>query len=386
MRVFVFVQSKSIIIMQQKKHIDSNNLGPSYIMSMGNHHGGKLWTSDRGVIDCKNKWKLFDGNTEHYTQAYTGNERFSVILFTPDAYNKLSTSVFNQAKKLGLTAIATDGIDDAYFSKFRDLGHVDEQQFDDYISKNYLLQNPPRLGSGALTVECNGYAAGRGFGYIAWSNAGTPDADLKYKNNHGSSDKELLERRLENNITIRRFKKNQTGLHVVELELFQDQCLQENDIRFKLVSVERFNLYANTNPESDRWYKWVQNRPHNRIICCCITDTAMAKTRPLPKKVYDALRILGAPPQLTLIGYREPFCFIGWKGAQKSQAVYALDPKKQSKQLLRIDTSIILTENGSLALTAINKSETKLLEKLTEKQQADKEELEQQPPAKKRKT
>ena len=102
-----------------RKHIDKNNLGPSYICSLGDHTGGKvacthttiklrllyseqfkivllvymllglvlfinafsfprwttgaLWTGDRGTLDCsKGAWKLFDGNTLHATEPYEG--------------------------------------------------------------------------------------------------------------------------------------------------------------------------------------------------------------------------------------------------------------------------------------------------------------------------
>jgi hypothetical protein len=50
-----------------KKHVDGNNIGPSYIMSIGDHTGGNLWTADQGVLSCRNQWKLFDGNQEHMT-------------------------------------------------------------------------------------------------------------------------------------------------------------------------------------------------------------------------------------------------------------------------------------------------------------------------------
>ena len=81
-------------------------------------------------------------------------------------------------------------------------------------------------------------------------------------------------------------------------------------------------------------------------------------------------RKLGASDSLTLIGYREPFCFLGWKGAQKGKGVYALDAKKQSKQLLRLD-AVVTYDKGELAMTW-KSSQVKLLEQL--------------PPAKKRRT
>ena len=57
---------------QAKKHVDGNNIGPSYIISLGKHTGGNLWTADQGIIECHDQWKLFDGNTEHYTTPFKG--------------------------------------------------------------------------------------------------------------------------------------------------------------------------------------------------------------------------------------------------------------------------------------------------------------------------
>ena len=30
-----------------KKHVDGNNIGPSYIIALGEHDGGGLWTADK---------------------------------------------------------------------------------------------------------------------------------------------------------------------------------------------------------------------------------------------------------------------------------------------------------------------------------------------------
>ena len=93
-----------------RKHIDMNNLGPSYITSLGKHTGGELWTGDRGVLDCRGgNWKLFDGNTLHCTQPFKG-ERFSFILFTPDAYNRLLPSIRDEILALGFTAASSNGV------------------------------------------------------------------------------------------------------------------------------------------------------------------------------------------------------------------------------------------------------------------------------------
>ena len=100
------------------KHVDGNNIGPSYIQSIGPHTGGALWTADQGVIDCRNKWKLFDGNQEHATQPFKGT-RISFIAFTHGLYNKLTGTVKTQLSTLGFNACRTDGKDVPFFEAFR---------------------------------------------------------------------------------------------------------------------------------------------------------------------------------------------------------------------------------------------------------------------------
>lgn len=62
-----------------KRHVDGNNLGPSYIMSLGEHTGGKLWTADQGEIDCHKQWRKFDGKKEHETRPFFGTRIRSVV-------------------------------------------------------------------------------------------------------------------------------------------------------------------------------------------------------------------------------------------------------------------------------------------------------------------
>ena len=321
-----------------RKHIDSNNLGPSYIVALGSFEGGQLWTGDRGVLDCHDKWCLFDGNTEHATEAYSGRDRFSFILFTPDRYNRLTKAICEDAKKLGVTACSTAGVDDAYFSNYRDLAPVAEEDHVAFTDKHHEA-HPPSFGSGALSVETNGYAAGRGWGWIAWQTGknGTDQVHTEH------------------------FRKNATGIHVVELDVVPPSSPKQV-VTFAVRQVHRFNLYQNTEKETQRFAKWVDALPKNVVVGCCITDTAMAKTRPLPQAVYASFRKLGASDALTLIGYREPFSFLGWKGAPKGAGVYALDAKKQSKQLLRLD-AVVSMKNSVLSMTWTS-SQVKLLEEL----------------------
>ena len=269
---------------------------------------------------------------------YIHLRRFSFILFTPDRYNKLTKSICEEAKRLGVTACSTAGVDDKYFSQYRDLAAVDEDDHVAFTEKHHE-NNPPSFGSGALSVETNGYAAGRGWGWIAWQ-TGKSGGD-KVHTEH--------------------FRKNATGIHVVELDVVPPSSSKQV-LTFSVREVHRFNLYQDTEQETKRFAKWVDKLPKNTIVGCCITDTAMAKTRPLNSTVYESFRKLGASDSLTLIGYREPFCFLGWKGADKGKGVYALDAKKQSKQLLRLD-AVVTYDKGELAMTW-KSSQVKLLEQL----------------------
>jgi hypothetical protein len=99
-----------------RKHIDGNNLGPSYICSIGDHLGGELWTGDQYIVekdggevsirggggpaklDCKHgEWKLFNGNAEHETQPFSETkkgvkQRISFIAFSHQRYNNVSAA------------------------------------------------------------------------------------------------------------------------------------------------------------------------------------------------------------------------------------------------------------------------------------------------------
>ena len=169
------------------------------------------------------------------------------------------------------------------------------------------------------------------------------------------------------------FAKNKVGIHVVELEAIT-KPKKAGAMEFKFVGSQTFNLYGNasglTEKETKRWSKWVEKRPTGRVVAVCITDTAMAKTRPLKQEVYDAMYALGAPRSLRLIGYREPFAFIGWKGLKEGKGVVGQDPKKQSKTLVRIETTIQLgntnKDGTGLEFQGVKQDEVKLLGALSE--------------------
>mmetsp|Transcript_9396 Transcript_9396/g.32440 ORF Transcript_9396/g.32440 Transcript_9396/m.32440 type:complete len:631 (-) Transcript_9396:109-2001(-) len=316
-----------------RPHVDANNLGPSYIISLGDHVGGALRTADRGVLDCYESWRLFDGSCTHSTELYSGDERFSFVLFTPNAYNTLSPALVSAVFALGFSAGSSQGMDDAYFAKFRYVILVDNGAHSVFMEKNQL-DDPPRSGPGAVSVETNGAGAGKGWGWIAWQAA----RDLE----------------------IRHFNCCAAGIHVIALDAFVDAQTEassanaaepcEGPVSLRQRCVERFDLYAHTAAEAQRFFAWVALLPLGTVVAVCISSTAMAKRRPLPQCVYDAFAKLGAPETLSLIGYQNPFAFVGFKGAYRGQGAFNIDVKKQSKELLRLEVTFAV--KPSLGLLA----------------------------------
>uniref|UniRef100_A0A7S2AT11 ILEI/PANDER domain-containing protein n=1 Tax=Octactis speculum TaxID=3111310 RepID=A0A7S2AT11_9STRA len=203
---------------------------------------------------------------------------------------------------------------------------------------NRSSEAPPPIGNGSVAVECNGYAAGRGSGWVSFQGV-TRGVTKGSKEGHHQLEV------TKSGVEVVHFAKNKVGIHVVELEaITKPKPKTAGAMEFKFVSSQTFNLYGNasglTEKETGRWCKWVAKRPMGRIVAVCITDTAMAKTRPLKAEVYEALHDLGADKSLRLIGYREPFAFVGWKGLKQGKGVVGQDPKKQSKTLVRIETTV----------------------------------------------
>lgn len=69
-------------------HVDKNNLGPSYIVGVGDYTQGGLWVQTLGAVDCNRKWILFDGNVPHCTLPYTGT-RYTLIYFAQQSFSRL---------------------------------------------------------------------------------------------------------------------------------------------------------------------------------------------------------------------------------------------------------------------------------------------------------
>ena len=72
------------------KHTDSNNLGLSYIFTLGDFTGGEVVVPYMNVVNnCKGVATCFDGKRLHWSQAYEG-ERFSIVVFCHDRHSLLA--------------------------------------------------------------------------------------------------------------------------------------------------------------------------------------------------------------------------------------------------------------------------------------------------------
>ena len=107
-----------------RPHIDKNNVGPSYIVSVGEHSGGELWVEDgigpasfvlgetlsaaypsggtfRGSThDIHQKWTAYDGRRMHYTLPFSG-ERYSFVFFCAPRWARVSDVARDTLDELG---------------------------------------------------------------------------------------------------------------------------------------------------------------------------------------------------------------------------------------------------------------------------------------------
>lgn len=72
-------------------HIDKNNVGPSYIIALGNYTGGNLVIEGKEV-NIKDKLYKFNGTKGHWVTPFSGT-RYSLVFFThtfkpPHPYHK----------------------------------------------------------------------------------------------------------------------------------------------------------------------------------------------------------------------------------------------------------------------------------------------------------
>ena len=367
-----------------KKHVDGNNIGPSHIISLGDHAGGELWVADtfvekandkgetvlRGgggesVIKCHRAWKLFDGNSEHYTMPFRASPgkaaptRISIVAFSHSSYNKMPEETAREMKALGFTAGSSDGKELPYFEAFRiDKSELTGEGLDAYFAlrDDRRKARPPPSAPGAVGVECNGYSAGKGAGWFSFvrgraakkaridsffkpkapaAKLGPATWDAPKRTNPVSTNLEVKPTVDDAGLVTIQLPKNRVGLWFLELE--------EKNGGLRCVALERFDLYNKVEAQAEAFHAHVARMPAGRVALVSITDTAMAKTRPLPKLVYDTLRLLGGEDHIEPIGYRMPFGFVGVRGAAAGTAICALD---KTKVILRLEGSVVRRGDG----------------------------------------
>jgi hypothetical protein len=100
-----------------KRHRDHLNVGPSVVKAFGEFEGGRLryWAEDNRcvshellreqdavTIDVRDKAVVIDGNRAHGVEAYTGAERFSLVFFTVQGYERATTEIKEQVEQVGI--------------------------------------------------------------------------------------------------------------------------------------------------------------------------------------------------------------------------------------------------------------------------------------------
>ena len=83
-------------------HVDGNNLGPSYILALGDYDGGELYLHGVGKVNIKNVWYCFDGHIPHLTCPIKSGQRLSIIFYTLQKYTLKPPEQIDELKRWGV--------------------------------------------------------------------------------------------------------------------------------------------------------------------------------------------------------------------------------------------------------------------------------------------
>ena len=258
-----------------KKHCDSNNAGPSWIISLGDHTGGGLWTQD-GILYPHNQWCTFNGCNEHATEPFEGT-RISIICFVHNACHELSECLSSELRELGF-------IGDS--SRYRHLGKIDTRAF---LREWETL---PEVEPMHVVVQCAGYECCKGRARVITN----------------------LDK-----IAVHEFEPNRTGIHFVEIG---------GDLTKRKVA--RFDFYKDMQNALEKMQKTFEKIHGDSIVVLSVSDSAIAKSRPLVDQVYGLLYEYGCP-EIPPIGYRAPFVAILKRG---HAGIAAYNNHSQSKSIV----------------------------------------------------
>ncbi|CAJ1446524.1 unnamed protein product [Effrenium voratum] len=88
-------------------HVDKNNLGPSFILGLGDYSGGWLWIDDGSNLghakNIRRRWFKFDGTKPHCVTPFCGR-RYTLVFFTysnPQMVTSLSEKEESRLCQLG---------------------------------------------------------------------------------------------------------------------------------------------------------------------------------------------------------------------------------------------------------------------------------------------
>ena len=226
---------------------------------------------------------------------------------------------------------------------------------------------PPPASPNRVTIECYGLTMARGGGWMAF--CGAP---------RGAAAAARVEP------SIVECTPNMTGFHVLELSGVASAhdapkpagggkaakaapaapaAPRPDELALASCHTDRarFNIYGKTDQEVARFAKWVKQLPRGRVVCICITDTAVAAKRPPGAQLYEALGELGAPAAMEKIGYRFPFAMLGAKGLPRGEAIVLMD---KTKFLLRIDATVARGKDGAVTFEDVRTEKTDITTKV----------------------
>eukprot|EP00658_Telonema_sp_P-2_P001808 TRINITY_DN10677_c0_g1_i1.p1 TRINITY_DN10677_c0_g1~~TRINITY_DN10677_c0_g1_i1.p1 ORF type:complete len:384 (-),score=67.91 TRINITY_DN10677_c0_g1_i1:237-1388(-) len=141
-------------------HVDSNNLGPSYIIGLGNYTGGQLWVSQQGELDIKDHWRQFDGNVPHGTREYKGT-RYSLIFFTQKSFKGARPDDRKYLESLGFPFPPSTTEMQAYPTKEERL-RKGRREWTEYLKKSLAAEPSEAQQQAATGIPAGNSAAGLG--------------------------------------------------------------------------------------------------------------------------------------------------------------------------------------------------------------------------------
>ena len=114
--------------------------------------------------------------------------------------------------------------------------------------------------------------------------------------------------------------------------------------------------YKDTDVESKRWAKWVEKVPVGRVVVICITDTAMARTRPLgAHRIADASAMHARARPATAPSILSAQTCLRRQSVRARQCCMRARTSARSAARRRIDLAALHARAGEIVYEALRK-------------------------------